>query len=332
MAIVGFRFSHSTNQEAIGAAKAATDRTVDAARDTNKATIDAAHADVRRTLDATRGGQIADLNSRAIDQLGSNTLDVRIGGIYALERVARDSASDHPTVMEVLGAFIREHSREQWPKPTTDERGADVLNHTTRPDVQAALTVIGRRDRQRDKWPIDLTSANLVRANLIGADLTRANLTGADMKAANLTDAHLAGAHLTGADLTGADLTGADLTGADMKAANLTHATLVRVHLEKADVRRATLIRARLTAATFSGAILHGADFTEAYLADADLVGAYVTGGQIPGVGRVAGPNLTGASLAGAKWQKGTPTPEGWRRDPGSGLLEQVNIGTDDAR
>ena len=38
-----------------------------------------------------------------------------IGGIYALERIARDSAKDHPTVMEVLTAFIREHSREQWP-------------------------------------------------------------------------------------------------------------------------------------------------------------------------------------------------------------------------
>jgi hypothetical protein len=42
---------------------------------------------------------------------------VRIGGIYALERIARDSAIDHPTVMEVLAAFIREHSQEQWHPP-----------------------------------------------------------------------------------------------------------------------------------------------------------------------------------------------------------------------
>ena len=37
---------------------------------------------------------------------------MRIGGIYALERVARDSEQDHPIVMEVLTAFIREYSRE----------------------------------------------------------------------------------------------------------------------------------------------------------------------------------------------------------------------------
>ncbi len=60
---------------------------------------------------------MTDRYTKAIEQLGSDKLDVRIGGIYALERIARDSAKDHPTVMEVLTAFIREHSREPWPPP-----------------------------------------------------------------------------------------------------------------------------------------------------------------------------------------------------------------------
>ena len=55
------------------------------------------------------------LLEKAIEQLGSDKLDVRIGGIYALERIALDSAKDHPTVMAVLTAFIREHSHEPWP-------------------------------------------------------------------------------------------------------------------------------------------------------------------------------------------------------------------------
>lgn len=63
----------------------------------------------------SREGQVTDRYTKAIEQLGSDKLDVRIGGIYALERIARDSARDHPTVMEVLTAFIREHSREPWP-------------------------------------------------------------------------------------------------------------------------------------------------------------------------------------------------------------------------
>lgn len=70
-----------------------------------------------RALFLTRQGLITDRYTKAVEQLGSKQLDVRIGGIYALELVARDSLRDHPTIMEVLGAFIREHSREQWPVP-----------------------------------------------------------------------------------------------------------------------------------------------------------------------------------------------------------------------
>jgi hypothetical protein len=71
----------------------------------------------RRTLELTEQGQVTERYTKAIEQLGSDKLDVRIGGIYALERVARDSARDHPTVMEVLTAFIREHSHGKHSRP-----------------------------------------------------------------------------------------------------------------------------------------------------------------------------------------------------------------------
>ena len=61
----------------------------------------------RRTFELTEQGQVTERYTKAVEQLGSDKLDVRIGGIYALERIARDSARDHPTVMQVLTAFIR---------------------------------------------------------------------------------------------------------------------------------------------------------------------------------------------------------------------------------
>jgi hypothetical protein len=151
----------------------------------------------RRTLDVTEQGQVTDRYATAIEQLGSDRLDVRIGGIYALERVARDSARDHPTVMEVLTAFIREHSQEQWPPP---DRPADrEQERLTRPDVQAAVTVVGRRNVERDIQPIDLAGADLAGADLAHADLSEAtlahsDLTGADLTGANLADVNLANA------------------------------------------------------------------------------------------------------------------------------------------
>jgi hypothetical protein len=87
---------------------------------------------------------------------------------------------------------------------------------TARPttDVQAILTVIGRRDKNRDRDALALSGTCLANVNLTNANLTGANLFGADLTGADLTGADLTGADLTGADLTGADLTGADLTRA----------------------------------------------------------------------------------------------------------------------
>ena len=100
----------------------------------------------------------------------------------------------------------------------------------TATDIQAALTVIGRR--RAGPGNIDLTRANLTGANLHHAylhhaNLYRANLTGALLYRVNLTramlaDADLADANLSGADLSGANLSGANLSGADLSGANLT--------------------------------------------------------------------------------------------------------------
>ncbi|MFC4010843.1 hypothetical protein ACFOY2_26685 [Nonomuraea purpurea] len=69
-----------------------------------------------QSLDASRQaqhtaeqGQIADRYTKAVEQIGSGTLDVRLGGMCALERLAQDSPRDHQTVYDVLTAFIREH-------------------------------------------------------------------------------------------------------------------------------------------------------------------------------------------------------------------------------
>ena len=253
-----------------------------------------------RNFILSREGQVTDRYTKAIEQLGSKELGVRIGGIYALERIARDSAEDHPTVMEVLTAFIRDPTREPWPPP---DAGSPEQKRSTRPDVQAALTVVGRRDARRDIRRIDLTRADLTRAYL-----TRAYLTRVDLRRAILYGADLTGAALTIAwDLTGADLTNAaDLTGADLTGAHLTGA-----HLEGADLAGAYLRGARL-----AGADLTRAHLNFAYLRGADLIDATLDGATLEGA------DLEGADLDGAWWPEGAPVPDGWTADSGSGQLK----------
>ena len=182
-----------------------------------------------RNFHLSREGQVTDRYTRAIEQLGSDKLDVRIGAIYALERVARDSAKDHPTVMAVLAAFVREHSSERWPPPVT---GTDTFDRT-RPDVQAAITVIGRRDVTNDRESINLADSYLPGADITDADLGEASLTGIKLPRANLSGSNLTNADLTRADLTSANFTRADLTGVRLSDANLTNATLGMGHSYK---------------------------------------------------------------------------------------------------
>jgi hypothetical protein len=208
-----------------------------------------------RNFILSREGQVTDRYTKAIEQLGSKELDVRIGGIYALEWVARDSAEDHPTVMEVLAAFIREHSRERWPP---SDAGSPEQERSTRPDVQAAVRVVARRDAKRDILPIDLTGADLP-----GADLSRSRYTDPATGATHTLGGIFRGAILRGAILRGAygvwDLSGAALDGADLRDAALTFARLTHAHLEGAHL---------------AGANLHSADLTDARLTGADLTGA----------------------------------------------------------
>ena len=257
----------------------------------------------QRTVELTEQGRVTGRYAKAIEQLASGQLDVRIGGIYALERIARDSPRDHPTIMEVLAAFIREHSREQWPPA---EPGAESPAPTTRPDVQAAATVIGRRSVGYDSQPIDLRAANLARANLNGADLN-----GADLTRANLAQVKLAGANLFVADLTRANLPGVDLTRATLFGAYLHSANLTGADLADASLFGASLTGANLTGADLSDVNLTRADLTEADLTEADLTGA----------------NLTEAHLTGAFWPADTAVPEGWQRDAETGGLSQVGTG-----
>jgi uncharacterized protein YjbI with pentapeptide repeats len=292
--------------------------------------------------DRTASRAVAEQYARAIEQLDSDKLDVRIGGIYALERVAQDSPRDYPTIMEFLTAFIREHSRE----PTDSQ----PQPHATRPDVQAAANVIRRRTVRFDSEPVNLefaklTGANLDGINLTGADLKGANFTYATLRNADLTGAYLNGAvftnaqlpgarlgdailwgsvtrldhaNLTGACLKGADFTGADLTSADLSGADLTGAKFGPADLTSANLSDADLTGADLSRANLTGAFLNRANFGRANFNGANLNRAVLTGANLKGA------ILTGANLTGARWPQDTRVPPGWQVDPNYGHLQRA--------
>ncbi len=150
-----------------------------------------------RTYRLAHRGQLTERFSKALERLGSDEPYVRLGGVHALAHVLRDSADHHQDVVEVLVAFVRQRTprASNWTRGTAD--GADtrsgVLLVTSdqahpaepAPDVQAALTALGRRPRRLEpRGLLNLRDLHLTRAWLEGA-----NLTGAVLRGANLTRA-----------------------------------------------------------------------------------------------------------------------------------------------
>lgn len=124
-----------------------------------------------RQVHVTREGQITDRYTKAIDQLGRNdALDVQLGGIYALERIARDSPHDRATIVEVLTAFVRGHAPSSQRTGAQGELSTDVGVSTLDevaallreipplaerlPTVQAAMDVLGRLHRTGEKHAV----------------------------------------------------------------------------------------------------------------------------------------------------------------------------------
>ena len=64
-------------------------------------------------LRATQEGYVTDRFSRAVDQLGNDKLDVRIGRLHALWRIAEQSARDREAIISILAAYLRTHLT--WP-------------------------------------------------------------------------------------------------------------------------------------------------------------------------------------------------------------------------
>lgn len=290
--------------------------TLQANRASLEQTLEANRQSLIETLALTSRGQVTERFTNAIDQLGQSgagKLDVRLGGIYALEQIARDSQDLAWPITEVLMAFVREHAPIDLERIRAQD---DASRMKVAVDVQAALTVLGRRSPDEDRGRLDLHETNLDGANLDEAELAGAALNGALLADASLKDANLEGADLQNAYLVlailrGANLTAATLDLASLKLADLTGATLKGAHLSSCDLEGASLNHANLAgiigpaflgAARLQGTNLTGATLAFSDLKDADLQDADLSRVTL-GVGSLVA-DLAGARLEGTKLEK----------------------------
>ena len=170
-----------------------------------------------QTLSLSRSTRVTEVFAKAVEQISADGLATRLGGLYALDKLARDDGKERRTIANIFSAFAR-----QTP--------ADPLAQTAL-DTQTAISLLASGFYAGN---IALNGARLRGANLRSANLESASLDGAILNHADLTDANLSHASLIGADLRGTQLTGASFRYANLAAADLRDTELTDDQVEGA--------------------------------------------------------------------------------------------------
>lgn len=249
---------------------------------------------------------VTDQINKAVENLGARhsdqapNIEVRIGGLLALERISRSSPDDHIQIMEILCAYIRENARAQVAAEVSFDEDDRLVGHarTLRDDLLTAFDIIDRRAHALKQIENDnafrlnfkyadfrglnlshrnLNNAELHSAQIQGAILGMAEMQGADLRVVEMQGAYLSGAQMQGADLYRAEMQDANLFRAEMQGADLFHAEMKGAYLGGAEMQGAYLNVAEmdadteLIAAVFQGAALRVVDFTKVSISDEQL-------------------------------------------------------------
>jgi uncharacterized protein YjbI with pentapeptide repeats len=196
--------------------------------------------------------------------LSDNSTSVRLGGIYALERLARDSKGDFPRILELLCAFVRTGKKRLGQCAT---------------DVGTAFSVIARlAEVTREKGGEVEFDDSLRHQQTLGKDLSNASLNGVRTYIPLLP-----GVNLNGASVMDSAFTGGVLAQAKFRGANLSRTTFSATFLRQADFTSSRCVGTEFRASDMTDAVLCGADLTNATFDGCDLNGADMEGAVVVG-------------------------------------------------
>ena len=273
-------------------------------------------------------GLLNERYQKGAEMLGSNVLSVRLGGIYALERLAAEHPEQyHIQIMKLFCAFVRLPTKDQSLEPGQVEIKPGTLLRI-RQDVEAVMDAIGSRAGSRNLrsseklvsgWTCEASTfpghsswtqicptpcsmySNLSGTNFANTDLSDAFFTSADLSGATLRSMNFTRTRLSFVNLSGAMLEDEDLSGVVFHDANLSCANLHRANLSGAIFQYAIVVNAWLECANLSGARLLTADLSRARFMKADLSGAHFLDANLSKA------DISGANLSGVEFSSGGP-------------------------
>jgi uncharacterized protein YjbI with pentapeptide repeats len=224
-----------------------------------------------RNFKVAEDKQVTERFSKSIEHLGSEKIDIRLGGIYALEQIAIDSSKYHWTIVEILSAFVREKSKE------TSSKKLEKMKE----DLQAALTVLNRRSIEQDPQgkKINLTQVNLKLVEFQAANISGVNLSRSDFTSANFSGADFSNSDLMNSDFSYANFSGVNFSGSDLRNVKFFQTNLSGADFSNSDLSDSYLCESNLTNAKLIGTNLNNAHVGSDYIDD-DYDDEYYLGQQ----------------------------------------------------
>lgn len=240
-------------------------------------------------IEIAQQGLLNERYQKGAEMLSNDVLSVRLGGIYALRRLAEEHPEQyHVSIMRLLSAFARHPIEDDAVRSNiASSNNCNDKKSLIREDVQAAMNAIcachevqyrrtGETERYLDFYRADLNGIRL-RAVILtvgrrsfrgtlaeafdhssGADFTEAQLCSADLSFASLPNAEFKEARLCGTELVGANLSGAkfweaDMSGTSLSLADLTEADFWNANLHEVDFSKSNLSGARFANTGYPG-------------------------------------------------------------------------------
>ena len=184
-------------------------------------------------------------------------IEVRIGAILSLERIAQDSTRydngrDHVRVMEILCAYVRGNAPVNSTKPEEHE----TEQRKPRIDIQTLFDVLKRRSDEQ----IAIEAQQKYRLNFEGTDLRGVNLASGKFAGAIFFRCNMQYGDLHNADLSGARLQGCSLNFVYWLGTNLTGARLDKSMITKPEYDPAYTLTGLTMARSLAGASFVGAN------------------------------------------------------------------------
>ena len=267
------------------------------------------------TAQAQHNANEQKLFNDATAKLGDKSPSVRLGGIYALDRLARLNETYLASIVEILCAHLRETAQqdrdEEKDKKKDGEAGekkyAEQYKDEPSNEIQSLLEVLSglnrfseekKGDKQFSPVRLNLSGAHLVGANLIGACLNRA-----DLSRTNMHKAYLLRAQLQETFLYRAQMQEANLYRAQMQRARLQEAQMQEAHLQETQMQEAHLYRVRMQGANLQEVQMQGANLQEVQIQGASLSMVQLQGAVLQEA-QMQGANLWKAQLQGAYLQE----------------------------